>query len=128
MRFSIKLALSAQPGERYYKFSPERQKFWSRGHLLRKTPPKGISSQNTLLNNLSPVQPILTCNTPINSARHAETREIIKKFSNPFLGEQSGNFEKSSLLTYEPFDRFSPIDSAKQGKQNEIIKIFKISF
>jgi hypothetical protein len=27
-----------------------------------KRPPKGISSQNTLLNNFSSVQPILTCN------------------------------------------------------------------
>jgi hypothetical protein len=72
-----------------------------------KTPPKGISSQSTLLNNFSPDQPILTCNTPIDSAQQAKARGVVKIFANPFLREQSGKFKKSSPLdNFEPFDRF----------------------
>jgi hypothetical protein len=41
MRFSLKLAQSAQPGKIHSKFSTERQKFWSRGHFLGKNAPKG---------------------------------------------------------------------------------------
>jgi hypothetical protein len=75
-----------------------------------KRPPKGISSQNTLLNNFSPVQPIFTWDTPMDSAQLAETRGFINIFSNPILGEQSGNFQKSSpSINFEPFDRFSHV-------------------
>jgi hypothetical protein len=100
---------------------------------LGKAPQKGISSQNTLLNNFSSVQPILTCNTPMDSAQIAKTRGIIKTFANPFLEEQSGNFQKSSPLnnfsTVQPiFTSNIPIDSAKQGEQNEIIKFSNVSF
>jgi hypothetical protein len=41
------------------------------GALFLKTPPMGISSQNTLLNNFSLVQLILACNIPIDSAQQA---------------------------------------------------------
>jgi hypothetical protein len=95
MRFSLKLAQSAQPGKTNSKFSTERPKFLSRGHFLGKNAPKGISSQNTLLNNFSAVQPILTCNTPMDSAQLTETRGVIEKFLNPFLGEQSVKFQKT---------------------------------
>jgi hypothetical protein len=123
MRFSLKLAQSTQPGETHPKFSTERQTFGSRGHFLGKTPPEGISSQNTLLNNFSPVQPILTCKTPVESAQLAETRGVIKIIANPLLGEQSGNFQKSCPLnnfsTVRPiFTCNMLIDSAKQGEQN----------
>jgi hypothetical protein len=63
--------------------------------------PKGDFKPNTLLNNFSSVQPILTCNAPMNSAQLAETQEVIKIFANPLLGEQSGNFQKSS-----PYNNF----------------------
>jgi hypothetical protein len=66
-------------------------------------------------------------------AQLAKTRGFIKIFPNPFSGEQSGNFQKSSPLNN--FGTFRSIftceiliDSAKQGEQNEVIKIFKISF
>jgi hypothetical protein len=68
MRFSLKLAQSAQPGERHPKFSTDRQKFWPRGHFFGQIAPKQISSQNTLLNIFSPVQLILTYNTPMDLA------------------------------------------------------------
>jgi hypothetical protein len=53
---------------------------------------KGISSQSTLLNNFSPVEPISTCNTPIDSAQQEETRGIVKTFANPILVEHYGKF------------------------------------
>jgi hypothetical protein len=71
---------------------PNQITFWG------KTPPKGISSQNTLFNNFSAVQPIFTCITPMDSAQLAETRGVIKIFANPFLGQQSGNLKKSARL------------------------------
>jgi hypothetical protein len=40
--------------------------------LFFKTPPKGTSSHNTLLNNFSPIQSILTNSIPIDSAQQAE--------------------------------------------------------
>jgi hypothetical protein len=46
------------------------------------------------LNNFSTVQPILISNTPIDSARLAETQGNIKSFMNFILGEQPGNFGK----------------------------------
>jgi hypothetical protein len=98
MRFSLRIAQSTQPGEGHTKFSMERQKFGSRSHFFGKTLPKGISSQNALLNYFSLVHPILTCNTLMDSAQLAETRGVIKIFANPILGEQSGNFQKSSSL------------------------------
>jgi hypothetical protein len=58
----------------------------------------GISSQNILLNNFSPVQPILTSNTPINSARRVEKHENIKNVPNFILGEQPGNFHQKYPL------------------------------
>jgi hypothetical protein len=93
MRFSLKLAQSAQPGERNSKISTKSPKFRSRGHFfLEKTPPMGISSQNTLLNNFSPVQPILTCNTPIDSAQLAETQWEHQKFSKFHFRGATGEF------------------------------------
>jgi hypothetical protein len=41
-----------------------------------------------MLNNFSPVQPIFTCNTPMDSAQLAEFQGIIKIIADPFLGEQ----------------------------------------
>jgi hypothetical protein len=57
----------------------------------------GISSQNTLLNNFSPVQPILTSNTPMDSARLADrnTSGKIKYVPHFILGEQPENFNKN---------------------------------
>jgi hypothetical protein len=98
MRFSLKLAQSAQPGERQSKFSTERQKFWSSGHFWVKKPPKGISNQNTLLNNFSHVQPILTRNTPTYSAQLAEARGSLQNFCKPLLKGAIGEFQKSSPL------------------------------
>jgi hypothetical protein len=46
------------------------------------------------LNNFSPVQPILTCNKPMDSAQLAETRMVIKTFANPFLEGVIGEFPK----------------------------------
>jgi hypothetical protein len=69
----------------------------------------------------------------MNSAQLAETRGIIKIFANPFLGEQSGNFQKSFPLNN--FSTVRPIftsnilkDSAKQGEQCGIINFYKISY
>jgi hypothetical protein len=53
MRFSLKLAQSAQPDERNSKISTKSSKIRSTGQFLGKTPPMGISSQNSLFNNLS---------------------------------------------------------------------------
>ena len=83
----------------------------------------GISSQNTLLNNSSLVQPILTCNIPINSARQAKTYGNIKNSPNFILGEQWGNFQKNTtlnnFLTVQPiFASNIPIDTAEQEEQN----------
>jgi hypothetical protein len=58
----------------------------------------GISSQNTLLNNFPPVQPILTCIAPIDSAQVAETHGNIKIFPNFILGEQLEIYEKIPFL------------------------------
>jgi hypothetical protein len=57
MRFSLKLAQSAQPGEKHSKFSTENKNLGLGVTFWGKTPPKGISNQNTLLNNFSSVQP-----------------------------------------------------------------------
>jgi hypothetical protein len=59
--------------------------------------------------------------------------ESHQKFSNPCLGEQLGNFQKGSLLNnfwtvWPIFTSSTLIDSAKQGEQNKIIKLFKILF
>jgi hypothetical protein len=66
----------------------------------------------------------------MDSAQLVEIRGIIKIFADPFLGEQSGNFQKSFPLnnfrTVRPiFRSIILIESAKQGEQNEIIKFFK---
>jgi hypothetical protein len=62
----------------------EITKIWFWGQFFEKTLPMGISSQNTLLNNFSPVRPILTGNILIDSARLAETHGNIKIFPIPF--------------------------------------------
>jgi hypothetical protein len=98
MQFPLKLAQSAQPGERNSKISTKSPKFRSRGHFLGENASNGISSQNTLLNNFSPVQPILTRNTPMESPILAVTQGIIKNIHNSILGEQSGNFQKNYPL------------------------------
>ena len=90
MQFLLTLAQSAQFGERNSKLSTKLPKIHSRGHFFKITPPMGISSQNTLLNNSSPVQTILTCNIPIDSARQAQTHGSIKNSPNFILGEQWG--------------------------------------
>jgi hypothetical protein len=54
--------------------------------FLGKTPPTGISSQNTLLNNFSPVQLILVCNTLMDSAQLAKTQGSSTIFRTPFYG------------------------------------------
>jgi hypothetical protein len=63
------------------------------------------------------------------SATSGNTR-IIKNFPNSILGEQSGIFKNTPLnnfSTVQPiFTSNMAIDSAKQGKQNESIKFFKI--
>jgi hypothetical protein len=63
----VQIAQSPQLGEKKnQKFQRNHQNFVLWVSLFEKTPPMGISSQNTLLNNFSPVQPILiTSNTPI---------------------------------------------------------------
>jgi hypothetical protein len=58
------------------------QKFVPVITILEKAPPMGISSQNTLLNNFSPVQPILINNTLIDSARISKTQGDIENFPN----------------------------------------------
>jgi hypothetical protein len=65
MRFLLQLAQSVQLGERNSKFSTKSSKFRSVGQFFKKTPPMGISRQNTLLINFSPVQLILIGNTLI---------------------------------------------------------------
>jgi hypothetical protein len=91
-------SIDAQPVERNRKISTESPKFPSKGHILEKCPQWGsISSQNTLLKNFSPVQQILTSNTPIDSARPAETHGN-NNFPNFILGEQPGNFDRKYPL------------------------------
>jgi hypothetical protein len=80
MRFSLKLAQSARPGERNSKMSTKSPKFRFKEHFFGKTPLMGISSQNTLLNNFSPVKPILAFSTPMDSAHLAGTKESSKIF------------------------------------------------
>jgi hypothetical protein len=46
--------------------------------FFRKTPQIGISSQNTLLSNLSTLQPIITSGLPIDSARQVEEHRYLK--------------------------------------------------
>jgi hypothetical protein len=76
----------------------ETTKFRFRGHLSRKNAPMGISSQNTLLINFSPVQPIFNCITPMDSAHLAETQGIIRNFPNSIFGEQSESNSKKLPL------------------------------
>jgi hypothetical protein len=68
------------------------------GNCFEKTLPRGISSQNTLLNNVSPVQPILVCSIPIDSARQAKTHRNIKHFPDFILKEQPGNIRENYPL------------------------------
>jgi hypothetical protein len=98
MRFSLDVAQSTQPGERHPNCQRNDKNLGLGVTFSGKTPPMGISRQNTLLNNFSPVHPIFTCNTPMDSAQLAEFRGISKIFANPLLGEQWGNFQKSSPL------------------------------
>jgi hypothetical protein len=131
MRFSLKLAQSTQPGERHSKFSTERQKFWSRVTFWGKTPPKGISRQNTLLNNFLPVQPILTCKYTNGFSSTSGNPGIHPKFLEPLfrvtIREFPKKFPLNNFSTVQPiFTSNILIDSAKQGKQNEVIKVFKI--
>jgi hypothetical protein len=76
------------------KFQRKDQNFVLGVTFWGKTPSMGISSQNSLLNNFSPVQRIPTRNKPMDSAQLAETQGIIKNFPYSILGEQSGNFKK----------------------------------
>jgi hypothetical protein len=90
-------------------------------------PPMGNSSQNTLLNNFAPLQLILTCNTPMNSAQLAESEDH-QKFSKLQFRGKIGEFPKNTPLnnfwTVRPiFTNNILVDSSQQGAQNEIIKI-----
>jgi hypothetical protein len=84
------------------------------GVNFREHAPMGISRQNTLLNNFSPVQPSLSCNTPIDSVQLAKTRGIIKHFSNFILGELPGKFQKIT-----PSMNFQTVKSDSQNKLND---------
>jgi hypothetical protein len=93
----------------------------------------GISSQNTLRNNFSPAQPILTCNTPIDSAQVAKSQENIKNFPNFILGEQPRNFQEeyplNNFSTVRPIHTNSIlIDESLQEELNKDIKILTILF
>jgi hypothetical protein len=127
MQFSLKIAQSAKQTQ---KFQLNYQKFRSGVTLLGKTPPMEISSQKTLLNNFSPVQRILTCNTPIDSARQVKTHRKFICFSKFYFRGATGEFlSKNTLLNnflnVRPiFTNSILIDSTQQGEQNEIIKNF----
>jgi hypothetical protein len=74
----------------------------------------------------------LAIHRSIDWAQLAETQDrIIKNFLNSILGELSGNLQKiTPWITFQSFDWFLQlIDSSQlQVEQNEIFKIFKISF
>jgi hypothetical protein len=80
------------------KISTERQKFCSRCHFLGQTPPMGISSQNTMLNNFSPVKLILIFKKP-NDVRsttaNTKDHQTFSKFN--FRGVM-GEIPKITLL------------------------------
>jgi hypothetical protein len=120
MRFSLKLAQSAQSGKRQSKFSTERQQFWCRSHLGKNAPNRDFKPKNA-------VEYLFTRSTDSHLqytngfSSTSGTRGIIRIFLNPFLGEQSGNFQESSLMnnfsTVQPiFTSNTLIDSAKQGE------------
>jgi hypothetical protein len=83
-----------------------------------------ISSQSNLLNNFSPVQPILTSNTLINSGQLTETLENIKNIPNFILGEQPGDFDKNTPLKNFPtvrpiFTNSVLIDSSQEEEKTK---------
>jgi hypothetical protein len=70
----------------------------------------GISSQNTLLKNFSPVLPSLTSNSPIDSVRLAKTQGNIENFPKFILGQQPGKFIKMPpSIPFQPVDRFPKV-------------------
>jgi hypothetical protein len=93
-RLLLKLTQSAKLGERNSSLSTKPPKFRLKDHFLGKPPSMGISSQNTLLNKFSPVQRILTWNTPMDSARFAEIQRVIKNFGSYILGSNRGISKK----------------------------------
>jgi hypothetical protein len=68
-----------------------------------------ISSPNTQLSNCSPVEPILTSNTLIDSVQLAETHRNRDNFPNVILGEQPGNSHKNTLVEHL-FNRATDFD------------------
>ena len=95
MRFLLILAQSTQFGERNSKLSTKLHKIHFSGHFFLKTPPMGISSQNTLLNNSPPVQPILTSDIPIDSDRflfYGSNRGTSKQYPLAKLFNRSTDF------------------------------------
>ena len=98
MRFMLTLAQSAQTCRNKLKNLNEVTENSFQGHFFEKMPPRRISNQNIQLNNFSPVQPILTSNKPIDSARQAEIHGNIKHSPNFILGGNRGNFHKKYPL------------------------------
>jgi hypothetical protein len=82
------------------------------------------------LNNFSPVQPILTSNIQIDSARQAETHGNIKNVSDFILGQQRGTSIKNTpfynsltiqLIVKSYTDRFSSTSRTEQYHQNSLL-------
>lgn len=89
--------------------------------------PSGISSQNLLLKNSSPVRSIFTCSILIDSAGPAKNYWNSKNVPKFIIGEQLGIFIRATiihnLLTVQPIlINKKPIDSAQQAQGHGSMK------